>query len=170
MKFNIADAGKNPGGSYEFRFLVSAAALDVQFPGVEIVGDIEFAGVLVYTGRAYNFSGDMKLTRNFQCDRCLEEFTREYTYSFEEEFKLRADYAMVDENEDVNWFDGDEVELDEVFREMVILSQPLNNICSSDCRGLCLKCGANLNKGECGCDRTIIDPRLAALQKLLIKK
>lgn len=170
VKCNIVEAGKNPGSSYEFRFLVSAAALDVQLPEVEIIGDIVFAGVLVYTGRAYSFNGEMKLTKRFQCDRCLHEFTKECVYPFTEEFKRRSDHAMVEENDDVNWFDGDEVELDEVFREIVILSQPLNNICSSDCRGLCLKCGADLNKGECGCDRTVLDPRLAALQKLFIQK
>ena len=39
-------------------------------------------------------------------------------------------------------------------------------LCSEDCKGLCPRCGANLNDGPCGCKREV-DPRLAVLAKLL---
>jgi uncharacterized protein len=170
MKFNIAEAEKNIGAKYEFHFVVPAEDLDIELTGAEIAGMIEFFGTAVFTGRVYRFEGRARLTKKFQCDRCLELSERTQEYPFCEEFKRRTDGLAADDKEDVNWFDGDDIELAEAFREIVILSQPLNNICDSGCRGLCLKCGANLNKGECGCDRTVIDPRLAALQKLLIKK
>ena len=43
-------------------------------------------------------------------------------------------------------------------------------LCREDCKGLCPKCGANLNRGECGCSRREIDPRLAVLQRILEDK
>ena len=38
--------------------------------------------------------------------------------------------------------------------------------CKEDCKGLCPVCGTNLNEKECGCDRTVADPRMAAIQDI----
>jgi uncharacterized protein len=32
---------------------------------------------------------------------------------------------------------------------------------------LCPVCGADRNKGDCGCDTTTVDPRLAALKQFI---
>ncbi len=52
-------------------------------------------------------------------------------------------------------------------REALILEIPIKLLCREDCRGVCRKCGANLNEGECGCDTAIGDPRWGALKKFL---
>jgi len=52
-------------------------------------------------------------------------------------------------------------------REALILEIPIKLLCREDCRGVCLKCGANLNEGECGCNPGIGDPRWGALRKFL---
>jgi uncharacterized protein len=52
-------------------------------------------------------------------------------------------------------------------REALILEIPIKLLCREDCRGVCRKCGANLNEGECGCDPGIGDPRWGALKKFL---
>jgi uncharacterized protein len=44
---------------------------------------------------------------------------------------------------------------------------PLRFLCHDDCKGLCQRCGKNLNEGECDCSKKEIDPRMAPLQKLL---
>ena len=38
--------------------------------------------------------------------------------------------------------------------------------CREDCKGLCPICGKDLNDGDCGCDRTIRDPRFESLRAL----
>jgi len=168
MKLRVSEAEKHPEIPYAFHFAVSAGALDVQLVSAELVGELFFDGTLSYTGRSFRLEGQVKLQKRFVCDRCLAECTRECTYPFSEEFCRKDTHGA--NHADVRWFDGDSLELDEVFREIVILSQPLHHLCSPDCRGLCPKCGADLNRGECGCDRTSIDPRLAVLQKLLNEK
>lgn len=52
-------------------------------------------------------------------------------------------------------------------REAIILEIPIKLLCREDCRGVCRRCGANLNNGECGCDPGIGDPRWGALRKFL---
>ncbi len=52
-------------------------------------------------------------------------------------------------------------------RESLILEMPIKLLCREDCKGVCVKCGANLNAGECGCDARTGDPRWGALKKFL---
>ena len=51
--------------------------------------------------------------------------------------------------------------------DTVLLSMDLRYLCKPDCKGLCSKCGADLNEEECGCARVEIDPRLSILNQLL---
>ena len=41
--------------------------------------------------------------------------------------------------------------LDEIFRDEVILDVPMKHLCKEDCKGICFGCGQNLNDGECRC-------------------
>ena len=48
-----------------------------------------------------------------------------------------------------------------------MLALPTRPLCGEECRGLCPRCGANLNAGPCGCPASATGPRLAVLQTLL---
>jgi uncharacterized protein len=56
--------------------------------------------------------------------------------------------------------------LDELVEEDVNLALPSKYLCDEDCKGLCMKCGKNLNDGQCNCKKDV-DPRFAALLSLL---
>jgi uncharacterized protein len=71
------------------------------------------------------------------CSRCLKE----YELKFDKEIKL--DYE-IEKGEH-------QVDLDPDIREDIILEYPLKALCKADCRGLCPKCGKNLNEGNCAC-------------------
>ncbi len=70
------------------------------------------------------------------------------------------------EEADEDTYTGDEIDLAPLVRERILLALPDYVLCDPACKGLCSVCGANLNDGECGCDRTVPDPRLAALKNL----
>ncbi|MGD2136562.1 MAG: DUF177 domain-containing protein [Gemmatimonadales bacterium] len=61
--------------------------------------------------------------------------------------------------------DGQELELGDIIREELILALPSYVLCREDCRGLCARCGKELNEGPCDC-RPEPDPRWAALEEL----
>ncbi len=44
------------------------------------------------------------------------------------------------------------VDLTEDMREAIILAFSSYPVCSENCKGLCVQCGANLNEGECKCE------------------
>jgi uncharacterized protein len=52
-------------------------------------------------------------------------------------------------------------------REELILALPIKLLCREDCRGVCVKCGADLNKGPCRCEGGTGDPRWGTLKKFL---
>ena len=112
-----------------------------------------------------------------QCKRCLEplqldepvELTRTYVPAGQAaaarerragESEASFDPALVDEDA----YDGTQIDLAPAVREQILLSVPSSPLCGDDCRGLCPRCGKNLNEGECGCDRAVMDPRWAALK------
>ena len=63
-------------------------------------------------------------------------------------------------------FEGDQIDFRAIIQEQVILAIPMQPICRQDCRGLCARCGANLNDGPCDCRGDDVDPRLAILKTL----
>ncbi len=63
-------------------------------------------------------------------------------------------------------YEGEEIDLAQLLREQLILAVPYAPLCRPDCKGLCSQCGADLNQAECGCQREILDPRLAPLRAL----
>lgn len=168
MKINITSLADRPGEEIPFEFTTNAGEIDAVSDTYSFEGDISVSGSYVYTGRCYRFTGQISCTKSFVCDRCLEPSSLQQVHDFNEEFQKGSEPVSGGEKAKiVNYFDGDVIDLSPVIRDVLLSDQPLNNICNADCRGLCLKCGANLNHGDCGCDRTVIDPRLAALQQLL---
>ena len=168
MKVKIADSNADVGREFPFSFTSSAQELDMVQAEYSIDGPIEVQGTIVNTGHQYRLQGKIKCLKSFVCDRCLGHFTEKQHHRFSEDFRLGEDGE--EEESTVNYFNGDAIDIADMVRDTILAAQPLNNIFSSDCRGLCPKCGADLNKGDCGCDRFIPDPRLAALQHLLKKK
>ena len=64
---------------------------------------------------------------------------------------------------------NDCADLDDIVTTTFVLNMDSKLLCSEDCKGLCSRCGANLNLGPCNC-KPEPDPRFAALQQLLDKK
>lgn len=73
-------------------------------------------------------------------------------------------FAMQDV--DREYFDGRTIDLDPIVREQVLLSLPVSVVCKDECKGLCPSCGQDLNEAECGCERKVVDPRLAVLKSI----
>jgi uncharacterized protein len=57
--------------------------------------------------------------------------------------------------------------LDELIRHHLITNLPIQVLCQQECRGLCPRCGANLNQGDCDCPVETIDSPFAGLAALL---
>ena len=111
---------------------------------------------------------DLAVTVSFEysapCDRCGEETITPFVRSFDH----TVVQSLVGDNED-DYLEAPDftLDLDSPVTADILLDLPSKHLCKEDCKGLCPKCGKNLNHGDCGCDLREIDPRLEALKKLL---
>jgi len=101
-----------------------------------------------------------------ECRRCLDPVQ----VPVEEELALLfvPPGEITEEDEEVRLLPVGMVELDlrEAIREEVILTQRPFALCRHECRGLCPRCGANLNEEICRCSSEELDPRWDALRAL----
>lgn len=104
-----------------------------------------------------------------ECSRCIERFEMPLETGFSVVLYRGEAPRGVDDDDLVLLAEADESGYD-IFprvRETVILELPIRFLCDEDCKGLCPRCGANLNEGSCDCGPAEGDPRWAELKKLL---
>ena len=106
------------------------------------------------------------------CDRCAENFESELIVYIDYYFHIGEIEEAAGDDVETIYPDESNGELifDDYLKESFILALPLKNLCSENCRGLCVRCGANLNLEKCSCPVEIDpDPRWDTLTKLLKK-
>ena len=101
-------------------------------------------------------AGDIEATSSTECGRCLVNHLSTTSASISE---LYSEH----DNEQSQFTIGDNCELDlgPLFRELLLVSEPIQALCCPECKGLCANCGADLNKSECGCYEENINENLS---------
>jgi uncharacterized protein len=135
----------------------------------EVAFDKPVGGHLELTnlGSVLRVEGRLQTTVGLVCDRCATPLRHHLEAAVQEEiewaggsdeaqaigFRVTPDGGL--------WLD-----VPALAREMLILALPMVAQCRADCRGLCDRCGADLSRGPCGCERRLADPRMAPLAAL----
>jgi len=100
----------------------------------------------------FRINGLLKIPFKQTCDKCLTKFNESRTTNFN--FWLTDSQDMLqDESEDIIYFarNNNEIDLTNLFREFVLLEKQMKTVCNENCKGLCPKCGTNLNQINCKC-------------------
>ena len=125
------------------------------------------SGVVRNTAGVLMMTGSITTCIHGVCDRCASDFDRDIDFPID--VVLVTELAN-EENED-EWvfpLEGDSADLDDIVRTVFVLNLDSKLLCDEDCKGLCCRCGKNLNDGPCSCQKEL-DPRFAALKQLLEK-
>ena len=125
------------------------------------------------SGDKVELIGSISVVVSFECDRCLSPLS----LPIEESFDLlyvpplgTGEERELGENDlSLGFYQDGIINVDDLAREQVELALPMARLCKEDCSGLCLKCGANLNVGQCDCIEEQSDARWAALEGLKSK-
>lgn len=128
--------------------------------------DIQFNGKFFKVEKSLLLNAEITYSYSETCARCLEEFENKITTNFNAIIvdEINEDY----EAEDIEILIKDGcIDLEEPIKQIVYLSMPMKALCNNDCKGMCSKCGINLNTGKCECNDFVIDPRLEKLKTLL---
>jgi len=168
-------------------------ALDLEEDGgriVEYIAGADFsipstvkAALTVRTvDKSVYIGGEVRCAITFECGRCLKEFSVDFQSPVSVFFSRRGLQESESESErelkagdlDVNPFDDDDagagIDTNRVIASQISMEMPMKPLCMPDCKGLCHKCGADLNKGACGCGvEEHVDRRFAALKDFKVK-
>ena len=162
MRLDLREIIHVPEASKPFRFQLDLS--DLEFYGKHLISrPVQVEGSVTNHAGALVLEGTASSLLDLACDRCGKEFSREKVVELN---CLLAAELEDEEHDEIYLLEGNEVDLDEVAGTAFILAMDTKNLCSDNCKGLCAKCGADLNNGPCGC-RPEVDPRLAALAQLL---
>jgi uncharacterized protein len=113
--------------------------------------------------------GTLKGTLQVVCHRCLTAFPwllEEQVQVFlveEEKLDPSEEIELEVRDLDFEFFDGAIIEIDQLVAEQIFLALPVKILCSENCRGLCSRCGVNLNEEPCKCVKSDVDTPFSAL-------
>jgi len=123
-------------------------------------------------------TGGLNIISHRDCDRCLKNYLEKTSIPFHlimaplfeskrhEQKEVDMQETAIDEITAFSYYDGDRIDLDEIIREQIILAEPTKHLCQEACKGLCQKCGKDLNEGPCSCVEEKHDSRWDVLKNL----
>lgn len=132
------DPSKIPPGGLKVIEEISPSLEDLETGLVKFKGPIRVEADIFKITNAVTAEIVLAGSISMSCGRCLVGFM----ISLQK--KLRLSYPLEKEEATIDF--GPEI------REEIILDYPLKPLCRPDCRGLCPKCGKNLNEGNCNCN------------------
>jgi uncharacterized protein len=171
VRVHIAELLGDPSAVRRVQFTeaFAAPADDVVLLG-PVAGELALTG----TGRTVSLRGRLHTRARLICGACLRSFPQALEFSVDEEFARarppepgagRGEAALGPDDFVVAVGADDTIDLSEVVRQHLLLALPIAPRCREDCRGLCPRCGADLNAAPCACARREPDPRLRALAR-----
>ncbi len=178
MFFHVRDLAVRAN---QFDVEIGPGAIDFQQGAKDKDTNLRQASPLKATGKAglvlgslgeIKVSGHISVEMEADCDRCLEPAR----FPIDSDFSLfyrpieegYGDEKEIDSGEaEMGFYEGDGLELNDVVREFVLLTLPMQRICSEGCKGICPVCGQNRNQKECQCRAEVSDARWAALKSLI---
>jgi len=168
MEIELSKVGPVPK---KLELTFDAAEIDLDDIG-RLAGEAVFQGeVFGRAGRAH-VAGTITADVTTSCSRCVEPVEKHLDIAFDDVFvdaseePTVVDAEISQEELDESLVIGGKVDMAEVVREQILLAMPEQVFCIEDCKGLCPKCGCNLNLIDCNCADDDIDPRWAALKNL----
>jgi uncharacterized protein len=147
------------------------SARDFRFPP-----SLHVALAYYRSGREIFFHGRFDGSISASCSRCLKDFSLKMDRQFE--FVLIPDPATPARGAEelsrgdlgLSFYSTEVIDLSPLIMEQVMLALPTRPLCAEDCRGLCSRCGADLNLGACGCLANVSDPRMAVFRTLKVDR
>ncbi len=117
--------------------------------------------------------GETDVTVAIPCDRCLTEVPVKLCLVIDKtvpiERKGPGEEASGDDPQQREYLEGCRLDVERLIYGEMLVAWPMKVLCKEDCKGICEKCGTNLNQTDCGCDRWVPDPRMAAFQDVFNK-
>ena len=154
----------------DFAFELQPDEIELDEETARLNKPVKITGKLKKGIAQVDVSGEIKGEIELDCTRCIQAQKTILDIPFNVEYVSTEYYTSNKEAElgerdlEVAVYEDDKINLNELVREQILLNLPIRFYCKEDCKGLCLKCGANKNLTDCSCEEKEIDPRWSALK------
>ncbi len=168
----IVDVALLKDGQTSFDFLIAPEEIDLDSDTIRLKDTVKIEGNLKNRNAQTDVQGKISGEIEVECNRCLQAAEMSLEFPFDAVFVTAENYTQEKEAKlgtgdlEVSVFEGDKIDLTELVREQILLNLPTQIFCREDCKGLCQKCGANLNLIDCNCEEKEIDQRWTVLKNL----
>lgn len=119
---------------------ITPSGLDLQTDAIKFRGLIRAKALVSKITNAVTVDLNLSGLMYAICGRCLNEFEIPLKKHLKLNYQADRDHPIID--------------LDPEIREEIIVDYPIKLLCTLNCKGLCPKCGKNLNEGDCCCATT----------------
>ena len=162
----------------KIRFDVKIPPGEIEYldPKLRQAGELHAVGSVELMGNTLGeirVKGHLDVPMETECDRCLETARFRIDAGFDLFYRPApaphhpAEEVEIDEGEaEIAFYEGSGLLLNDILREYVLLSMPMQRVCSEACHGICPVCGQNRNLKDCGCEVKPVDDRWAALKRI----
>ncbi|MEY8762153.1 MULTISPECIES: YceD family protein [Clostridium] len=164
MELNISELLDRDVLSRELELKVEEKGFYYGGEYIGLLKPMDLKGTLSKEGDIFILAGKLQCLLQLTCSRCFEKFPYAVNIPIFEKFANNSGG-----DEEIILLDGGVIDITEVLENNIILNLPIKRLCKEDCKGLCQKCGTNLNYSECHCRDDDIDPRLAKLKDVFTK-
>jgi uncharacterized protein len=134
------DTNQIPSGGLTLTEEFAPSALDLETETIKFRSPIRVKADVSRITNAVSVHLYLNTILYVSCSRCLNEFDIGLDKEIEVNYPVDKQESKIDLNPDI--------------RDQIILDYPIKPLCNLNCKGLCAKCGKNLNEGGCSCATT----------------
>lgn len=167
MLVNLSDVLTSEGRQVRKSTDLEMTSFECRMGSYELVekSPVSFLFSNIEDGKA-RVEGSVRLRFRAVCDRCLTEVPVTLELDFDRVVAAPDVETEEEEIDDLSFMEGYQLNVETFVYNEIIGNWPAKILCTEDCKGICPRCGQNLNIKDCGCDTFVPDPRMAAIQDI----
>ena len=163
MLIDLSELLSLEGKEKEIKVPYDVKVFECRNGSYEIVSDSPINLKLLSLGnKRILIEAEFEITLLMPCDRCLDDQKNIIHIISSKEVNLSdTDLTRREALDETDYISGTSFDVSKFAYGEILVNLPMKVLCSENCKGICNRCGTNLNHGKCGCDTTDLDPRMA---------
>ena len=132
------------------------------------VGKSSVSLTIMHTeNQVIRLEGKGTITVLIPCSRCLENVEVPISIEISEEIDMKlTDQERIESLDESSYIQDKQLDTEKLLHNEILIRWPMRVLCKENCKGICSRCGANLNQGSCDCDTADLDPRMAVINDI----
>ncbi|MEG0806423.1 MAG: DUF177 domain-containing protein [Lachnospiraceae bacterium] len=170
MIVDLTDVVCNEDKQYNIETLIELETFESRLGSYPIMNKTPLQLCIVNEeGQRLKITGTMELESLAPCDRCLTDVPMKFSLQIIREYTIEDKKLVIGMLEETDYMIGFDLDVEGLVYDEILTNWPMKVLCKDDCKGICIRCGTNLNLWECTCDQTEPDPRMAAIKDVFSK-